>query len=69
VDGTTGELVAVPVQPGITDGTMTEVRGDGLQEGTEVVIGMTQAAAPAGVSSPFQQPQQQGGRRGPPGGF
>ncbi len=67
VDGTTGELVAIPVQAGITDGMMTEVRGDGLQEGTQVVVGMTTGAAPAGVSSPFQQ--QQGQRRGPPGGF
>ncbi|HEY0971647.1 MAG TPA: hypothetical protein VGE02_11825, partial [Gemmatimonadales bacterium] len=70
VDGTTGELVAIQVQTGISDGMMTEVRGDGLQEGMQVVVGMTQGAVPSGVSSPFQQQQQQGQRRGPPpGGF
>ena len=60
-----GALAMMPVRPGITDGQNTEVRGPFLEEGMQVIAGMTQAAQ-ATSTNPFQQ---QGERHGPPGGF
>jgi HlyD family secretion protein len=40
-----GQAVAVPVTPGISDGRMTEVTGDGLQEGMEVITDQRAAGA------------------------
>ncbi|NWG00144.1 MAG: efflux RND transporter periplasmic adaptor subunit [Thermoanaerobaculaceae bacterium] len=48
-----GQLSAMPVRVGITDGQFTEVRGPFLQEGMQVIAGMTQAGA-AAASNPFQ---------------
>lgn len=65
-----GEFVRpVNVTVGISDGASTEVSGDGLSEGTEVVTGVTSAAdAPAaGPTNPFL-PQMRGGRGGGGGG-
>ncbi len=66
------KLVPHRVHIGISDGTRTEIRGDGITAGMQVVIG-TNAAGAAGAASgttasPFQQ-QQQRGRGGPPGPF
>jgi len=50
VDGS-GKPQAIEVQTGITDGTATEVSGEGLVEGLEVIVGMSPAAksgAPGG---------------------
>jgi HlyD family secretion protein len=62
-----GSLVrAVPVQVGLTDGSLTEVRGDGLQEGASVVVGEQQKEAGKSAStSPFtpQLFQQRGQRQ------
>jgi HlyD family secretion protein len=61
-----GEQVrAVPVSIGLSDGTMTEIRGPGVKEGTQVVIGeqTSEAAAPASGGSPFT-PRFFGGGRG-----
>ena len=60
-----GNLEMMPVRPGITDGQFTEVRGPLVEEGMQVIAGMTQAAQ-ATSANPFQQ---QGERHGPPGGF
>ena len=47
-------LEPLRVKTGLTDGTMTEVQGEGLKEGTEVVLGLqTQSAGPAGTANPF----------------
>jgi HlyD family secretion protein len=47
-------LEPLRVKAGLSDGTMTEVQGDGLQEGTEVVLGLqAQGAGPAGTANPF----------------
>jgi HlyD family secretion protein len=74
VDGS-GKLVAHRVRVGLTDGQRTQVQGQGIDDGTEVVVGTaegTQAATAPGASSssPFQpQSGQRRGPGGPPGGF
>jgi HlyD family secretion protein len=50
VDGS-GKPQAIEVQTGITDGTATEVSGEGLAEGLEIIVGMSPTAksgAPGG---------------------
>jgi HlyD family secretion protein len=44
----------VKVTIGLTDGTMTEITGDNLPEGTEVVVGMQTAGGGEDAVSPFQ---------------
>lgn len=66
-----GQPQRIRVETGITDGTTTEVRGTGVNEGLKVIIG-TVGATPQTASSaaPFQSSQQQqGGGRGARGGF
>ena len=65
-----GKLVPHRVKTGLTDGQKTQIEGQGIAEGTEVVIGAGSATAAtpnAAASSPFQQPNTQ--RRGPGGAF
>lgn len=62
-----GKLSRLRVHTGLTDGQRTEVSGEGVAEGLQVIAGAGQAAAaPAATTSPFQSPM-----RGPrqPGGF
>ena len=64
-----GNPQAIKVQTGITDGTTTEVRGDTIKEGMQVIagtLGATQQTASTNAT-PFQGGQQQ--QRGPRGGF
>jgi HlyD family secretion protein len=58
-----GEAQPVEVQLGITDGTRSEVLGEGISENDAVIIGMSSAASTAqpGVANPFQ-PQRPGVR-------
>lgn len=63
-----GLLRAKPVVLGITDGSWTEVRGPGLNEGERVVTGIETepartASAPPGGSSPFMPSQPRRGMR------
>ena len=64
-----GKLQALNVRLGVTDGSFTEVRGNNVKEGMQVIAGTAQPQAANGEASrnPFQgqQPQQ----RGPRGGF
>jgi HlyD family secretion protein len=47
-------LAPVRVKAGLSDGMMTEVQGDRLKEGMEVVLGQqVQAAGPSGTANPF----------------
>ena len=47
-------LEPVRVKAGLSDGMMTEVQGDKLKEGMEVVLGQqAQATGPAGTANPF----------------
>ncbi|MGE5175562.1 MAG: efflux RND transporter periplasmic adaptor subunit [Hyphomicrobiales bacterium] len=64
-----GKLEILRVHTGASDGTSTEVSGDSLREGTQVIAGIAVGAAPASGSSsnPFQGSNQQGRFRGPPG--
>jgi hypothetical protein len=66
----------VRVTAGLSDGQRTEVSGQGIHEGMQVIIGVnagqtTAAAAPTGASAqsgtnPFQPARPAGGfRRGP----
>ena len=61
-----GKLNATRVRTGLSDGQKTEVRGQGITEGMQVIVAVTQADEPGGSGSPFQA-QRQGGFR--PGGF
>jgi HlyD family secretion protein len=58
-----GEVGAVPVETGISDGQSTVVRGSRIQEGMRVIAGITSSAV-AASSNPFQS-QAQSGRPGP----
>jgi HlyD family secretion protein len=47
-------LAPLRVKAGLSDGTMTEVQGEGLKEGAEVVLGLqVQGAGATGTSNPF----------------
>jgi HlyD family secretion protein len=65
-----GRLAMIPIEVGLSDGQMTEVRGPGLSEGQQVIVGVTSAAAASSSTNPFQ-PGTQSAPRGPrvPGGF
>lgn len=64
-----GELAMMPVRTGISDGQQTEIIGPNLEEGLQIISGVTQTVADEGTSlNPFQQNNQQQ-RRGPPGPF
>ncbi len=64
---TEGQLEMVPVHLGISDGTNTVVMGRDLEVGIQVVAGVSSSASTASKSSsPFQQQNNQGARRGPP---
>jgi HlyD family secretion protein len=66
-----GKLKAIRVRTGLSDGQKTQVQGQGLTAGTQVVVGTAtgeQGAAQSAQSiSPFQP--QSGARRGPGGRF
>ena len=61
-----GNLAMAPVRTGISDGQMTEIRSRRLEPGMQIIAGVTQVSQ-SRSNNPFQQNQQQGGRR--PGGF
>jgi HlyD family secretion protein len=62
-----GEFKPIPVRTGLNDGTRTEVIGQNLMEGTEIVISdlsqatTTPAARPANANLPFAVPNVGGG--------
>jgi HlyD family secretion protein len=56
-------LKPIHVRAGITDGTVTEIRGEGLTEGMEVVTGEIHSETAGGNTNPFGPPQF-GKRRG-----
>jgi hypothetical protein len=48
-----GSLRAIAVELGITDGSMTEVRGEGLSEGLAVISGVaSEVARSSGIRAP-----------------
>jgi HlyD family secretion protein len=72
-DSTTKALKPVRVHVGLSDGTRTQVIGNGLEEGMQIIVGAntgTTAPAAAASTNPLQPQTQSTGRRGgPPGGF
>lgn len=65
--GEDGELSVARVRTGLSDGTMTEVDGRNLEEGMQLIAGVT-ISEDGPAANPFQQSNNTGGRRGP-GGF
>lgn len=61
-----GTLRALPVETGLRGADCTEVSGDGVAEGLDVVVGVDREAA-GGGTSPFEQ--KKADPRRPPGGF
>jgi HlyD family secretion protein len=67
-----GTLTPIRVRTGLTDGSVTEIRGRDLKEGTKVIAGTAQPqsadATATSTASPFggnsNQQQQRGGARG-----
>ena len=66
-----GTLTPIRVRTGLTDGSVTEIRGRDLKEGMKVVAGTSQpqSAATTSNASPFQSGNQQQQRGPRPGGF
>jgi HlyD family secretion protein len=61
-----GKLATARVHIGLTDGQRTQVEGQKLREGMQIIVGVTQAAQDANATSnPFQQQRTQGPPRGP----
>lgn len=71
--GADGKPAVARVRTGLTDGQRTEVSGEGLKDGMQVIVGVSTGgeSASAASGSPFGggQTQRQGGPPGPPGGF
>jgi HlyD family secretion protein len=66
-----GQVQTVRVETGITDGSSTEIRGEGLAEGMQIIAGVTETEASGGFSNPFQSGSDAGNRPsfGRGGGF
>jgi hypothetical protein len=67
-----GKLTPIRVRTGLTDGSVTEIRGRDVKEGMKVVAGTSQpqSAGTTSNASPFQSGNHQQQRGGPrPGGF
>lgn len=66
-----GTLTPIRVRTGLTDGSVTEIRGRELKEGTKVIAGIAppQSANTTSNASPFQSNTQQQQRGPRPGGF
>jgi HlyD family secretion protein len=67
----TGKPAVMRVRTGLTDGQNTEVTGQNLEEGMQVIIGTTATTAAAAATTTTTSPFQQQRRPGPggPGGF
>jgi HlyD family secretion protein len=63
-----GKLQAARVHTGLTDGQRTEVKGESIKEGMQVIIGVTQTEGTTTSSNPFQ-PQAPPSAPRRPGGF
>jgi HlyD family secretion protein len=65
-----GNLAMAPVRTGISDGQSTEIIGRQVEEGMQVIAGVTKSESSGGSTNPFQSQNQQPGPGGPPrGGF
>lgn len=66
-----GQVQTVRVETGITDGSSTEIKGEGLADGMQIIAGVTETEASGGFSNPFQSGNDAGSRPsfGRGGGF
>jgi len=65
-----GNISVLPVQTGITDGSQTEVIGRGVEEGMQVIAGVSVVETEGGLQNPFQrQNESRGSRFSRGGGF
>jgi HlyD family secretion protein len=48
-----GQLKVARVRTGITDGSMTEIRGEGIEPGTKIIAGTAQPATTSTSNNPF----------------
>lgn len=62
-----GKVAMARVRAGLSDGQKTEVRGQGITEGMQVIVAVSASGAQTGSGSPFQASQPTGHRG--PGGF
>lgn len=60
-----GKLATARARTGLTDGQRTQIEGEKLREGMQVIVGVTQAAPANASSSPFQSPMQPSSPRNP----
>jgi HlyD family secretion protein len=58
-----GRLAMIPVRTGLTDEQRTEVSGEGLMAGMQVLVGAVQTGGRGGLLSPFQPTGQTGPAR------
>ncbi|NND73313.1 MAG: efflux RND transporter periplasmic adaptor subunit [Rhodothermales bacterium] len=60
-----GQLNMARARTGITDGQSTQITGRRLEEGMQIIAGVTEVSSSSEDTNPFQQQQQSGGfRRG-----
>ncbi len=52
-----GDLVEVPIEPGLTDGSFTEIKSGGLKEGDAVVVEQIGGNRPAMAGAPSRGPR------------
>ncbi|MBU1699556.1 MAG: efflux RND transporter periplasmic adaptor subunit [Candidatus Eisenbacteria bacterium] len=62
-----GKPTALFARTGITDGQYTELMGQKIEEGTQLIAAIVKSSAATASTNPFQQEQPSGGRRPPPG--
>lgn len=63
-----GKLQRLRVRSGLSDGQYTEISGEGLTEGMQVIAGVSQASGDV-MGSPFAPPARPSGPTRMPGGF
>lgn len=66
-----GDISVLPVQRGITDGSMTEVIGSRVEVGMQVIAGVSVVEESGGIQNPFnrQEDNDMGSRFRRGGGF
>ncbi|NNF04745.1 MAG: efflux RND transporter periplasmic adaptor subunit [Rhodothermales bacterium] len=56
------QLQIARVRTGITDGSMTQVTGQNLQDGMQIIAGVSEVEVEGGISNPFSSDNNSGGR-------
>jgi hypothetical protein len=62
IDRESGLLYSIPVNVGLSDGTMTEISGEHVSEGTVVVLGENRTIVNEEVNNPLGPPKFRGNR-------